>query len=300
MEYVFLIIGIVLVILAAALVVIDRIKTRRLIEDLTDLIDSAIKGEVIENRFDESVQSQLEYKLREYIESSSLSARKVEEEKDKIKALISDISHQTKTPIANLMLYSELLGEEELPDNIREQVGAIRSQSEKLKFLIDSLVKMSRLENGILTLYPSETSSRELTDSICEDLKAKADAKGLKLSADEDDHKLMCDPKWTYEAIFNIVDNAIKYTDEGEVRITVSEYEMFARIDVIDTGIGMSEEDRSKVFGRFYRGENARDKEGVGIGLFLTREIITAENGYIKVSGNPEGGTCFSIFLPRA
>lgn len=299
MEYIILIIGIAAIIIAITIVVINRIRTRKLVDSLTNMIDAAIKGEIQETRFDESVQSLLESKLSEYLETSALSAKKVEEEKDKIKSLISDISHQTKTPIANLMLYSELLGEEDLPANVREQVGAIRSQSEKLKFLIDSLVKMSRLENGILTLYPVETASCEFIDSICEELRPKASAKGIKLIAEEDDHKFMCDPKWTYEAVSNIVDNAIKYTDKGEVRIRTSEYEMFARIDIIDTGIGMDEEDRSKVFGRFYRGENARDKEGVGIGLFLTREIITAEDGYIKVSDNPEGGTIFSVFLPR-
>lgn len=300
MEYFFAIAGAAALILAVVIVVADRIRMRKLTDDLNDMIDAAIRGEVSEDGFDESVQSKMKSKLHEYLESSALSSKKIEEEKDKIKALISDISHQTKTPVANLMLYSELLGEEELPDNVREQVAAIRSQSEKLQFLIDSLVKMSRLENGILTLYPKETSSRELTDSICEDLRAKADAKGIRLIADEEDRQILCDPKWTYEAVFNIVDNAIKYTDKGEVRIRSLEYEIFTRIDIIDSGIGMKEEDRSKVFGRFYRGENARGKEGVGIGLFLAREIITAENGYIKVSENPEGGTCFSVFLPKA
>ena len=300
MEYVYIIIGIIALIAAIAIVVVERIRTRRLIDNLTDMLDAAIKGEHQETHFDESVQSLLESKLSEYLASSALSARKIEEEKDTIKSLISDISHQTKTPIANLMLYSELLAEEDLPDNIREQVGAIRSQSEKLKFLIDSLVKMSRLENGILTLYPSETSSRELLSDICDELRSKADAKGLELTVEDSDIRLLCDPKWTYEALSNIVDNAIKYTDRGSIRLNVIKYEMFARIDIVDTGIGMTEEERSKVFGRFYRGENARDKEGVGIGLFLTREIITAENGYIKISANPEGGSCFSVFLPMA
>ncbi|MBQ1608008.1 MAG: sensor histidine kinase, partial [Lachnospiraceae bacterium] len=106
------------------------------------------------------------------------------------------------------------------------------------------------------------------------------------------------DEKWTMEAISNIVDNAIKYTNEGYVHINTQPYELFTRIDISDTGIGIPEVEQAQVFGRFYRSARNKHTEGVGIGLFLAREIISQEGGYIKLSSD-ETGTTFSVFLPR-
>lgn len=294
------VVGIVLFIAAVIIVIVDRIRMQRLIDSLTKMLDDAIKGEFNETRFDESSESFLESKLSEYLSNSSLSAQKVEEEKDKIKALISDISHQTKTPIANLMLYSDLLAEDDIPENVREKVDSIRSQSEKLKFLIDSLVKMSRLENGIIALSVSETDLYDLISSVCDELSSKAKEKGLELICEKTDIKVKCDPKWTYEAFLNIIDNAIKYTDKGQIKLSVKNYEMYAKTDIEDTGIGIPEEELTKIFGRFSRGNNVMQKEGVGIGLFLTREIVTGEGGYVTVRSKEGEGSCFSVFLPKA
>ena len=240
-------------VIAITWAVVEHIRTRRLVDSLSDMLDSAIEGDFSETSFDESVYSLLESKLHEYLSSSALSADKVSEEKEKIKTLISDISHQTKTPIANLMLYSELLAEEDLPGDAGDKVTAIRSQSEKLKFLIDSLVKMSRLESGLMTYSPVTSSVEELFESITDALSSKASSKGIELSYEPTDLSIKCDPKWTYEAIFNIADNAVKYTDEGRVFMSAREYEMFVRIDIEDTGIGISEEDSAKVFTRLQK-----------------------------------------------
>ena len=158
---------------AAGFAVYEHIKTRKLMKSLSDMIDSAIEGNFEETTFDESMYSLLESKIHEYLTSSSLSAAKVREEKEKINMLISDISHQTKTPVANLLLYSDLLSEEDLPDSSKEKVAAIKAQSEKLKFLIDSLVKMSRLENGLMNFVPVVSSVDELLESITDSLSAK-------------------------------------------------------------------------------------------------------------------------------
>ena len=108
------------------------------------------------------------------------------------------------------------------------------------------------------------------------------------------------DLKWTIEAISNIVDNAVKYTSEqGKIVVSVKEYEMFVRIDIEDNGIGISEEETAKIFLRFYRSQRVSDEKGVGIGLYLTREIISRQGGYIKVSSELEKGSCFSVFLPK-
>ena len=103
----------------------------------------------------------------------------------------------------------------------------------------------------------------------------------------------------TLEAISNIVDNAIKYTPDGSIDISMREYEMFVRVDIQDTGIGIPEEEQAKVFGRFYRSVDTGVLEGVGLGLFLARQIISGEGGYIKLSSTVGEGTTFSVFLPK-
>jgi len=296
----YIILCVVIAVICIVIVIVDRIRTRRLIRSISDMLDSAIEGDFKEETFDESVESLIESKLYEYLTSSSLSARKVEEEKEKIKSLISDISHQTKTPIANLMLYGDLLAEEELSESASEKVKAIRSQSAKLKFLIDSLVKMSRLENGLMTYSKTDSSVEELFESITDSLSSKAEAKGLELTYEPTSLKINCDPKWTYEAVFNIADNAVKYTDSGSVRLSAAEYEMFVRIDVADTGIGISEEDSSRIFSRFYRSSSVAEEEGVGIGLYLAREIISGQGGYIRLESEPGSGSRFCIYIPKS
>lgn len=296
---IFLIISIAAALIAIAVAVTEHIRTRRLTDRIGDMLDSAIKGDLTESTYDESVESLLESKLSEYLSSSSLSAKRVEEEKDKIKTLISDISHQTKTPIANLILYSELLAEEDLSESAREKVAAIDSQAEKLKFLIDSLVKMSRLESGLMTYVSVTSSVDELLESITDSLSSKACAKGITIEYEPTTLYINTDPKWTYEAIFNIADNAVKYTNEGGVKMSATEYEMFVRIDIEDTGIGISEEDSAKIFSRFYRSREVSEEEGVGIGLCLAREIITGVGGYIRLESAPGKGSKFSVYIPK-
>ena len=299
MEIYILIGAIVIAIGAICFAVYEHIKTKKLMQSLSDMIDSATEGNFEETTFDESMYSLLESRLHEYLASSSLSATKVKEEKEKINTLISDISHQTKTPIANLLLYSELLSEEDLDDSSKEKVDAIKAQSEKLKFLIDSLVKMSRLENGLMNFVPVVSSVDELLESITDSLSAKAEAKGITITYEPTELSIKCDPKWTYEAVFNIADNAVKYTNSGWVKMSAIEYEMFVRIDIEDTGIGISEDDSTKVFSRFYRSREVSSEEGVGIGLCLAREIITGEGGYIRLESVPGEGSKFSVYIPK-
>lgn len=298
-----IIIASILLVCGAGLVLwIGSRRIRKTFDTLEDMADRAGAGEDILEVYDESRLSALETKYAHLLSASAISARNVEAEKDKIKTLISDISHQTKTPISNLLLYSELLAEEELPSSARENADAIQKQTEKLRFLIDALVKLSRLENGILQLHPKQEPVQPMLQEICAAYRKKAMAKGLLLILEEKEETAATaffDPKWTAEAIGNLVDNAIKYTDRGSVAISAAVYEMFLRIDVKDSGIGISEEEQTKIFTRFYRSQTVQDEEGVGVGLYLVREILSAEGGYIKVKSKPGEGSMFSVFLPR-
>jgi signal transduction histidine kinase len=127
----------------------------------------------------------------------------------------------------------------------------------------------------------------------------KAEAKGLQLLLRDTDEMAVFDAKWTAEALGNLVDNAIKYTEQGSVVISAVAYELFVKIDVKDTGNGIPEVEQAKIFSRFYRSENARDTEGTGLGLYLTRKIVSGEGGYIKVTSVSGEGSTFSMYLPR-
>lgn len=287
---------------AAVIVYVNRRRTKRIMNSIGQMLADAMNGSFLENTFDESRMSKLETAFAHYLSASAVSARNVAIEKDKIKTLIADISHQTKTPIANLMLYSELIEEANLPDDIKSNVQALHHQTKKLRFLIDSLVKLSRLENGIVALNPQMLPLQPLLVSVCEQLMPKAEEKGLFLdlcSMHLSGISAKYDRKWTNEALCNIVDNAIKYTTQGGITISAAAYELFVRIDVKDTGVGIPEAEHAKIFSRFYRAQAAGDSEGVGIGLYLAREIISGEDGYIKVSSILGKGSVFSVFLPR-
>lgn len=276
-----------------------RYYIKQTMSKLNQIIDCAMQGNFEEEHFDESMLSALETKFVHYLASSSISAKKQQMEKDNIKSLIADISHQTKTPIANVLLYTQLLGEEELTENGHFYVYELETQAKKLQTLIEALVKTSRLETGVIALNPVSSRIDTVICAAVSQIVPKADEKQIKLIVESSDTKAVFDSKWTEEAIVNLLDNAIKYTQNGgKITVSVSEYQMFASINVKDNGPGISEEEQSKVFRRFYRGVEQQSKDGVGIGLYLVRQIAEGQGGYIRVQSSKGQGTVFSLYLP--
>lgn len=274
-------------------------KVNKVMDRLNEMIDNAIDGKPIESVFDETKMSSLETKLAHFLTMNSTTKDQIAEEKAKINELISDISHQTKTPLANILLYTQLLAESDLSEQERKCVDLLMEQSEKLNFLISSLVKTSRLETGVISVSPKLSSIDKLLYNAIKQAKTKAEAKNIELTVEKKEIYAMFDLKWTAEALYNIIDNAIKYTHSGgNVSISTTAYQLFCRIDITDTGIGMTEDETAKVFSRFYRGHLVNDEEGVGIGLYLAREIVASQGGYIKVQSKPQKGSTFSMFLP--
>lgn len=299
MTNILVILAIVCILMAFILMGWNLYHTKKTFNAIEEVVDSAIDGSFSERIFDESRISSLETKLADYLSASWVTSHNIEEEKNRMNTMISDISHQTKTPIANLLLYSELLGEQELGEVEREYVRALYLQAEKLRFLIDSLMKLSRLENGILTVNVKRAKLQPLLESVQQQFLSVAAEKGLFLEFEPSTEEAIFDPKWTNEALCNLVDNAIKYTRQGGVKVFVTAYELFTCIQVADTGVGICEEEQSKVFARFFRSANVSEEEGVGIGLYLTRKIITDQGGYIKLTSKVGEGSTFALFLPR-
>ena len=278
----------------------SRRRTARLLARLDEMLAAAMDGSFTEQRFDESRLSALESRLAQYLAASSVSAQNLQAQKDQISALVSDISHQTRTPVANLQLYAQLLAEQPLGPEGRACAEAIEMQAQKLQSLIEALVKTSRLESGVLALHPAPGELAPMAERAVAQYAPKAAAKGLSLTMGPIAGSAVFDPKWTEEALCNLLDNAVKYTPAGgAVTVSVQAYELFAAVRVRDTGPGIPEEEQAKIFGRFYRAPAAYQVEGVGIGLYLARQIAAGQGGYLKVESAPGAGSTFSLYLPR-
>lgn len=294
------VVGAAALLAAIVMLLLSRWKTAHTIRVLDEMLTAAIDGSFTRETFDESRLSALESRLARYLTASSLSARKIQEQRDQISALISDISHQTKTPVANLLLYAQLLAEQPLTSQGEECVRAITLQSEKLQSLIEALVKTSRLETGILEVHPLLSEIVPVVERSAAQYAAKAAEKNISIVVEPAEGVAVFDPKWTEEALCNLLDNAVKYTPVGgNIRVDVKQYELFSAIRVTDSGPGIPEDEQAKIFGRFYRAREAWQTQGVGVGLYLTREIAQKQGGYVKVENVPGEGCAFSFYLPR-
>lgn len=265
---------------------------------LEEMLDQAIDGTFEEGDYNESRLSRLETKWRRYLTLSRISRKRIEEEQERVRVLISDISHQTKTPLANILLYSQLLAEKESDPELIPMVNQIKDQSEKLNFLIRSLLKSSRLESGILNLHPRNQPVYPMLASAAEQVREAAVRKQIEVRLLESDACACFDRKWTEEAVSNLLDNAVKYSPAGSrIEVSVTAYEMFTAVHVKDEGIGIGEEEQAQIFTRFYRGRDVSEEPGVGIGLYLVREIAGKQSGYVKVSSRKGKGSVFSFYM---
>lgn len=221
-------------------------------------------------------------------------------EKEVVKGLISDMSHQMRTPLANMKLYMELFEDEKLSENGRVFLSKMRDQMEKIDFLMQSMVKMSRLETGILQIHKENKNIYETIRHAVSNLVPEAATKKIDLYVNCDENMVIFhDSKWTEEAIYNILDNALKYTDPGgKIHVEAQKQELFYKISISDTGKGIAPERQAEIFTRFYREPEVHDKPGVGIGLYLARKIAEFQKGYIEVQSEVGKGACFSLYFP--
>lgn len=282
----------------------------RTMRRLNEMLDRGIDGTFQESDYDETELSRLENKWKRFLADSSIARQNLEKDKENIKSMVSDIAHQTKTPVANLRLYSELLKEslecpsqdEQSRERARFLAKEIAKQAEKLEFLMEALTKMSRLETGLVAVQPEKRSVEPLLEQIIAQIEPKAEKKGIEILWDKkqaEEAQACYDLKWSTELMYNLADNAVKYSEPGSrIKFYVNAYPMYTAVCVEDQGKGIPEEEIPKIFGRFYRGRDVQQQEGVGIGLYLAREIVRKQNGYIRVKSRMGKGSVFEVYFP--
>ena len=221
-------------------------------------------------------------------------------EKNQIKELIADISHQTKTPIANMKLYLEFLQEESLSEKGMEFLKNLEGQIEKLDFLLQSMVKMSRLEAGVIQIKCEQYPLYETIARAASEIVPSAAKKEIELYVECDKKiRIRHDRKWVEEAVFNVLDNAVKYTQQGgHIHVYADCQEIYAKISIRDDGKGILTERQAEIFTRFYREPEIHEQSGIGIGLYLTRKILEMQGGYIEVHSEYGKGSEFCLYLP--
>ena len=271
--------------------------TDGLCRTLDEMMDSTVRPQI--NYEAETLLARISHRLEAKLAELGI---EVEDEKAELQSLVSDISHQTKTPIANLKMLNDTMLTRRITDETRKEfLHATASQLDKLEFLIQGMVKTSRLETGVITLEKKETAIADTLVDAINGVLAPMERKHLHLSVNCPENLTVShDSRWTSEALFNLLDNAVKYTPEGgDIHVAVQDWEMYLEIAVTDTGRGIPESVQATIFKRFYREEAVHDVDGIGIGLYLAREIITMQGGYITVESEVGKGSTFSIFLPQ-
>ena len=244
------------------------------------------------------------YQLFAAVEELAVALRAQNEKEQQMKTFlkdtISDISHQLKTPLAALHMYTEIIAEE--PDH-RETVerfsGKTMQSLERMEQLVQTLLKVSRIDAGSIVFRKEKQSVSGLVADAIEDLSVRARMEGKQLLLKGDlQEEVVCDREWTREAIANLVKNALDHTDAGGV-ITVfwERSPAMFRLSVTDDGCGIDEEDMHHIFKRFYRSKRDSDRQGIGLGLSLAKSIVEGQGGILSVNSTPGEGAAFTIIF---
>lgn len=216
---------------------------------------------------------------------------------------IGNLVHQMNTPITNIRLYAGFLNRDDLmPEERVRFIGHIEEQAAKLSWLGEGFSKISRMETGVIRQKPEWQEVLPVILCAVDQVMEKAGQKEMDIKLMGERHAFaMIDGKWTAEAVFNVLDNAVKYGDRGSsIEIEVTELTGYVRVSVRNYGIRIEKGEYHKVFKRFYRGMRAAGEEGVGLGLTIVREVLEGEKGYAKVETLWDGRTEFSLHFVRS
>lgn len=221
--------------------------------------------------------------------------------KEFLRRTIADISHQLKTPIAALNIYNGILQQETADAaTVREFTSLSEQELGRIESLVQSLLKMARLDAGAITLERSPENVFDLLEHIKRQYSFRAEQEGKEIALEGDEQTVFsCDRTWLTEAIGNLVKNALDHTAQGDrILVRWQQSPCLTQITVEDTGSGIHSEDLYHIFKRFYRSRFSKDTQGVGLGLPLAKSIVEAHQGSMEVHSKLGQGTAFTINFP--
>ena len=296
-----MILNIILAVLLCLVVGYSIYKSRKTYRSIDSLLDCVLNQERITlSDVQEGELSALVNKINRIQEVLGKQVELAESEKEQVKSLVSNMSHQLKTPLANLSIYTEILNSEDLDKQKKEEMAEkIKKQIDKLDWIIGSLAKMVKLEQDVIAFDAEGISIKKTLLDAIDTVYEKLEKKGILLVSEPyEDILLFHNRKWTVEVFVNLLENAFKYTKRGgTIRIRVCPYEIYTEIQIIDNGCGIREDEITEIFKRFYRSREVEHIEGSGIGLYLSNLILEKEKGYMVVKSVYGEGSCFSVFL---
>ena len=227
-------------------------------------------------------------------------AEAVEKDRKLERRLTTDVAHELRTPLMAIQSTVEAIMDGVFEAD-EERLDTINSEVQRLSRLVDAILKLSRLENRGVPLREEIVNVGELISGLISTHEAYVHDSGLELyyRADPDVY-VYGDPDLIRQATANLISNAVRYTPEGSITVSVKQGELMAAISVADTGIGLSKEEAKMVFSRFWRADAGRNREqgGLGVGLSVVKEIVDQHGGWVRVEGEPNVGATFTIFLP--
>ena len=262
---------------------------------------------------DELLLARIENQLVRIQEVLDGRRKEAEKSRDEIQKLISEIAHQMRTPLTNIESYTGFLRNitETAEQNLEgeasgsnEKIGlqyisALEVSEKKLHFLVDSFVKMARLEQHIIQIHQNEKDLLKTIHNTFGQIQNRAEEKQIRFHITMPKQALCVhDSNWLSEAVFNILDNAVKYSEPGgTVEVSLKQNELYMKLQVRDYGIGIEEGEENQIFRRFYRGRRVTVQEGIGIGLYLAREIMNLHGGFMTAK-KMDPGLLIEVNLP--
>ena len=295
----------ILVLLAAAAAVGSTMLYRYHVEAMLDRIRQrllqAAKGDYTAVSYDESMEMAIGEAVNDLLDCLRHQKQKQQHETRVMQEFLANVSHQIKTPLSNIMVYSELVsGSPDISREDREYLELICRQSGKLDFLVSMLIKASQMELEMIQVHPVKSALDELILRCREEKIQEAKQKEIEMQIKPSGIVCPFDPRWMQEAVGNLIDNAVKYSPCGKkIEIFVTGYGLFWCIHVRDQGSGIRESEQGLIFQRFYRSERAYSEPGLGIGLYLAREIVRLHGGYMEVRSKEGEGAEFCVYLPK-